>query len=52
MATPERYKIPASMIFNTPYHLLKIGVDYRTELLIEDIKKVRTHSNVYNNKRD
>lgn len=47
LGTPERYKIPDTMMFNTPYHLLKKGVDYRTELLIEDIKKVRTHNNVY-----
>jgi hypothetical protein len=47
LGTPERYRIPDSMMFNTSYHLLKTGVDYRTELLIEDIKQVRTHNNVY-----
>ena len=35
LGTPERYRMPDSMMFNTPYHLLKIGVDYRTKLLID-----------------
>ncbi|SEF48017.1 hypothetical protein [Algoriphagus boritolerans] len=35
----DRYKIPDSLMFNTPYHLSKNGVDYRTILLIEDISK-------------
>ena len=39
LGTPERYMMPESMMFNTPYHLLKSGVDLRTSLLIEDIKK-------------
>jgi hypothetical protein len=47
LGTPERYRMPDTMMFNTSYHLLKKGVDYRTELLIEDIKKVRTHNTVY-----
>lgn len=47
IGTPERYKIPDSLMFNMPYHLNKQGVDYRTELLIEDIKKARTHNSVY-----
>jgi hypothetical protein len=38
LGTPERYKIPDSLMFNTPYHLSKKGVDYRTSLLISDIK--------------
>lgn len=38
IGTPERYKIPDSLMFNTPYHLSKKGVDYRTGLLISDIK--------------
>ena len=36
---PERYKIPNDMMFNTPYHLNKKGVDRRTRLLIDDYKK-------------
>ena len=43
---PERYKIPDTLMFNTPYHLNKKGVDFRTKLLIEDIKKARTHNKV------
>ena len=33
---PERYMMPNSMMFNTSYHLNKMGVDYRTSLFIED----------------
>ncbi len=40
---PERYKIPNDMMFNTPYHLNKAGVDHRTRLFIEDYKKVKTN---------
>lgn len=40
LGTPERYKIPDEMVFNTPYHLTKEGVDYRTRLFIEDYKKM------------
>jgi hypothetical protein len=39
LGTPERYKMPDSILFDTPYHLIKAGVDYRTGLLIEDIRK-------------
>ena len=35
---PERYVMPDTLIFDTPYHLIKAGVDLRTELLIEDIR--------------
>ena len=38
LGTPERYKMADSLMFNTPYHLNKNGVEYRTQLLIEDIK--------------
>jgi hypothetical protein len=38
LGTPERYKIDRSLCFDTPYHLLKPGVDIRTRLLIADIK--------------
>ena len=38
LGTPERYKMNDSLMFDTPYHLIKTGVDLRTELLIEDIK--------------
>lgn len=39
LGTPNRYKIPDEMMFNTTYHLSKEGVDLRTQLLIEDITK-------------
>jgi hypothetical protein len=41
LGSPVRYKIADSLMFNTPYHLTKAGVDYRTRLLIEDLKRVR-----------
>ncbi|RYE27029.1 MAG: hypothetical protein EOP42_19860 [Sphingobacteriaceae bacterium] len=40
ISTPEEYIIPDSLIFDTPYHLIKKGVDLRTSLLIQDLKKV------------
>ncbi|WP_303316568.1 hypothetical protein Q4Q34_07105 [Flavivirga abyssicola] len=36
----KRYVMSEKMMFNTPYHLTKEGVDNRTKLLIEDLKKV------------
>lgn len=36
---PERYKMRDSLMFDTPYHLIKEGVDLRTNLIIEDIRK-------------
>jgi hypothetical protein len=36
LGSPERYKMSEEYLFNSPYHLNKKGVDYRTELLIED----------------
>ncbi len=38
LGTPTRYRIPDSLMFDTPYHLTKEGTDYRTSLLIEDLK--------------
>ncbi|GHT63912.1 hypothetical protein AGMMS50239_20680 [Bacteroidia bacterium] len=40
LGTPERYMIPDSLTFNTSYHLSKKGMDYRTNLLIEDLEAV------------
>jgi len=37
LGTAERYKMHDSLMFETPYHLIKKGVDLRTNLLIEDI---------------
>jgi hypothetical protein len=38
LGTPERYMMLDSFMFNTPYHLNKKGMDYRTKLLIEDLR--------------
>jgi hypothetical protein len=38
IGTPQRYKLPDSLYFDTPYHLIKQGVDKRTALLIEDLR--------------
>ncbi len=41
LGSSKRYMIPDKMMFNTPYHLNKNGVDYRTSLLIEDFQKYK-----------
>lgn len=38
LGSPSRYAIPDSLTFDTPYHLRKQGADYRTKLLIDDLK--------------
>jgi hypothetical protein len=38
LGTPERYMMPDSLMFDSSYHLTKEGADYRTQLLIEDLK--------------
>ena len=48
LGTSERYRIPDTMMFDSYYHLLKNGVDYRTQLLIADFKKAQVHKNIYN----
>ena len=40
LGTPDKYKIPESLMFNSTYHLSKKGVDYKTQLLIEDLENV------------
>ena len=40
ISTPQEFELPDDLIFDTPYHLTKRGVDYRTGLLIRDLKKV------------
>jgi len=40
ISTPKEFMMPDSLMFDTPYHLTKKGVDYRTGLLIGDLKKV------------
>jgi hypothetical protein len=39
LGSPERYIMADNLVFNTPCHPVKEGVDYRTRLLIEDIRK-------------
>ncbi len=39
LGNPGRYMFPDSLMFNTPYHLTKNGVDYRTHLFITDLKE-------------
>lgn len=39
LGTPERYIVPDSLLFDSPYHLIKTGVDRRTSLLVEDLKR-------------
>ena len=38
LGTPERYKMPELLMYNSPYHLNREGVEYRTNLLIEDLR--------------
>lgn len=40
LGNPERYKMPDELIFDTPYHLTKAGAQIRTQLLIDDLRKV------------
>ena len=48
LGTSERYRISDTMMFDSPYHLLKNGVDYRTQLLIADLRKAQVYNNIYN----
>jgi hypothetical protein len=43
LGTPQRYMMPDSLMFDTPYHLNKTGVERRTALLIEDLKAYFAH---------
>ncbi len=47
ISSPQEYTIPDSLIFDTPYHLTKKGLDWRTGILIQDLKRVvkNYHSN-------
>ncbi|NME71096.1 hypothetical protein [Flammeovirga aprica] len=38
IGSPDRYVFGNELMFNSPYHLTKMGVDLRTSLLITDIK--------------
>ncbi len=39
--TPQRYKMKDEHCFDTYYHLTKEGLNLRTQLLIEDLKKIK-----------
>ncbi|MGK7942721.1 MAG: hypothetical protein AB4062_21695 [Crocosphaera sp.] len=45
LGSPERYKMPSSMMYDTPYHLTKQGTTLRTQKLIEDLRNALTQSN-------
>ena len=38
LGSPERYVMDEFLMYNTAYHLNRMGVIYRTNLLIEDLK--------------
>lgn len=38
LGNPYRYMVPDSLCYDTQYHLIKKGVDWRTKLLIQDLK--------------
>lgn len=40
LGKPEDYMVPDSLMFDTPYHLSKKGVDLRTNLLINDLRNI------------
>ncbi len=39
IATPERYEFPDSVFFDTNYHLIMPGIERRSELIIEDLRR-------------
>lgn len=39
LGSPDRYIVPDSLLFDSPYHLIKEGVDQRTLLLVRDLEK-------------
>lgn len=40
MGSPIKYKMADTMMFNSPYHLNKTGIRFRTTLLINDLKAI------------
>jgi hypothetical protein len=49
LGNARRYIFPKKMMFNTFYHLNREGLEYRTDLFIEDYKRARTKSALQNN---
>lgn len=48
LGNSKKYTFPPDMMFNTNYHLNKKGLDYRTNLLIQDYKKILTKTTLLN----
>lgn len=44
IGSPDRYMMDDALMFNTPWHLNKKGVEYRSALLINDVEKALSHS--------
>lgn len=40
ISRPENYIMPDSLVYDTPAHLVKAGIDIRTAKLIKDLRKV------------
>jgi hypothetical protein len=38
LGSADKYLVPDSLLFDTPYHLTEAGVNYRTNLLIRDFR--------------
>lgn len=39
-AEPSRYTFPDSLYYDTPYHMMQEGANKRTEVLIEDLRRI------------
>ena len=44
-AKPSRYSFPDSLYYDTPYHMTQEGANKRTEVLIEDLRRVLNNKN-------
>jgi len=44
LGSAERYIMPKNMIFDSPYHLNKTGLEHRTQLFIEDYLNYSKHA--------
>lgn len=44
LGKPLRYRMPDSVMFDTPYHLTQPGINLRTQLLVEDLRKATARS--------
>jgi hypothetical protein len=41
LGSPERYMMPSELMFDSPYHLTRKGVERRTALFIEDFRSLK-----------